>query len=277
MEIQNIFKLIGEADVSFAKFLYLKKMEIDFPDKNQEIFATYKDFVRILLKLFSEDFGFLRFLEQKFFKSKAYCTFSHESSLLYDQLIKDYPQVYLLDYDFLCSKDLSLDEMLNKLKISWCECFVKEKFQELHNEFDLLAKKYNFGYGNVPVLYEEDVNQYQNFIKKLRVQSYLWGNYEMRFGYNERFKEAYKKLIDGKDLKPKKNIFELWRENGENLPFKVRLDSWSDSLGHYALIEDVKVKKWPYGDAFGQYFFYKKPGRKGEIDNSGCYRWKIVD
>lgn len=74
-----------------------------------------------------------------------------------------------------------------------------------------------------------------------------------------------------------KNIFQLWRENGEILPFKVRLDSWSDYLEHYALIEEIEIKKWPYGNAFGQYFFHKKPGRKGKIDNAGCYRWKIVD
>lgn len=72
----------------------------------------------------------------------------------------------------------------------------------------------------------------------------------------------------------KKNIFELWRENNETLPFKVVLDSW-DEAKHYAIIEKIEVKNWPYGNAFGQYFFYGKPGKRGLIRNAGTYRWTI--
>ncbi len=72
----------------------------------------------------------------------------------------------------------------------------------------------------------------------------------------------------------KKNIFELWRENGEKVPFKVVLDSW-DETKHYAVIEEVQVGNWPYGNAFGQYFFYGKPRKKGSIKNAGTYRWKL--
>lgn len=73
-----------------------------------------------------------------------------------------------------------------------------------------------------------------------------------------------------------KNIFELWRENGEKLPFKAVIDSWSEAKGHYALIEKIEIKKWPYGNAYGQYFFNGKPGEKGYIRNAGTYRWKLV-
>lgn len=72
----------------------------------------------------------------------------------------------------------------------------------------------------------------------------------------------------------KKNIFELWRENGEKLPFMAIIDSW-DETKHYALIEKIEIKKWPYGNAFGQYFFNGEPGEKGAIRNSGTYRWKL--
>jgi hypothetical protein len=71
------------------------------------------------------------------------------------------------------------------------------------------------------------------------------------------------------------NLFELWKQNNEQLPFKATLDSWSEEAGHYVLIEKIEIKKWPYGTAYGQYFFYGKAGRIGKIDNSGTYRWKI--
>lgn len=74
-----------------------------------------------------------------------------------------------------------------------------------------------------------------------------------------------------------KNLFELWRENGEKLPFKAVSDSWSESSGHYVLIKSIKIKNWPYGYAIGQYFFYGKPGKIGVIANSGCYKWKIKE
>lgn len=72
-----------------------------------------------------------------------------------------------------------------------------------------------------------------------------------------------------------KNLFQLWKENNEQLPFKAILNSWSEEAGHYALIEKIEIKKWPYGTAYGQYFFHGNPGKIGKIDNAGCYRWEI--
>ncbi|MDD2753429.1 MAG: hypothetical protein PHT44_02380 [Candidatus Portnoybacteria bacterium] len=72
----------------------------------------------------------------------------------------------------------------------------------------------------------------------------------------------------------KKNIFELWRENGEKISFIVILDSWNEAK-HYAVVEKIEIKNWPFGNAFGQYFFYGKPCKRGLIKNSGTYRWKL--
>lgn len=76
-------------------------------------------------------------------------------------------------------------------------------------------------------------------------------------------------------MKEYKNIFELWKDNNERLPFKVRINSWSES--HFAIVEKIEIIKWPYGKAFGQYFFYGKPGKNGLIENSGTYRWTLVE
>jgi hypothetical protein len=77
-------------------------------------------------------------------------------------------------------------------------------------------------------------------------------------------------------MQDKLNIFQIWRENGERLPFKVRKDSWSESLGHFAVIEKIEIGKWPYGKAYGQYFFHRVPGRKEEIRSAGTYSWTLV-
>lgn len=71
-----------------------------------------------------------------------------------------------------------------------------------------------------------------------------------------------------------KNIFQLWRENDEKLPFVVIKNSW-DETKHYAVIEKIEIGKWPYGKAYGQYFFNGKAGEKGLIDASGTYSWKM--
>jgi hypothetical protein len=78
-------------------------------------------------------------------------------------------------------------------------------------------------------------------------------------------------------MSEKQNIFQIWRENGEKLPFKARIDSWSESLGHFALIEKIEIGKWPYGEAHGQYFFHGVPGEKSEIRNAGTYRWTLIE
>jgi hypothetical protein len=39
------------------------------------------------------------------------------------------------------------------------------------------------------------------------------------------------------------NIFQLWKVNGERLPFPVVKNSWSATPGHYLLVEKVEIKK----------------------------------
>jgi len=48
-----------------------------------------------------------------------------------------------------------------------------------------------------------------------------------------------------------KNIFQLWRENGETLPFKVAKSTWSAEVGHYLVVERIEIKSSPYGAAWG--------------------------
>lgn len=72
----------------------------------------------------------------------------------------------------------------------------------------------------------------------------------------------------------KKNIFQLWKDNNEKLPFNAIIDSWDESK-HYVVVEDIEISSWPYGKATGQYFFNGTPGEKGSIKNAGTYRWKF--
>lgn len=74
-----------------------------------------------------------------------------------------------------------------------------------------------------------------------------------------------------------KNIFQLWRENGEKLPLKVIRNSWNPAAGHYLVVEEVAVKKWPYGDAWGRYHW--RGGAAGPTEKircSGTYAWRLL-
>ena len=73
-----------------------------------------------------------------------------------------------------------------------------------------------------------------------------------------------------------KNIFQLWKENGERLPFKVAKSTWSAAKGHYLIVEKVEVKKWPYGDAWGHYHWHGRPSERGKIKAAGTYNWKLI-
>ncbi|MGX5832437.1 hypothetical protein [Mesorhizobium sp. 43Arga] len=72
-----------------------------------------------------------------------------------------------------------------------------------------------------------------------------------------------------------KNIVQLWRENGEVLPFKAVKSSWSADVGHYLVVERVEVKTWPYGNAWGQCHWQGVPGGHGEkVNQPGTYTWR---
>jgi hypothetical protein len=42
-----------------------------------------------------------------------------------------------------------------------------------------------------------------------------------------------------------KNVFQIWREQGEKFPFKVIRWTWSP--GRTFLVERIEIGKWPYG------------------------------
>lgn len=82
------------------------------------------------------------------------------------------------------------------------------------------------------------------------------------------------------------NIFELWKTNGEVLPFAVRRDSWATTT--HVVVERIEIKKWPYGSACG--WVYRKGIKQPaigesfpsddsapEISCAGCYQWNLVD
>ena len=84
-----------------------------------------------------------------------------------------------------------------------------------------------------------------------------------------------------------KNVFQIWHENGEEVPFLVRKPEWhGDSYFMVTRIE-VSPEKWKhfdktgdiYGKAFG--FFYRRGervtvGGPTELSNSGVYKWRRV-
>jgi len=42
-----------------------------------------------------------------------------------------------------------------------------------------------------------------------------------------------------------KNIFQLWKENGERLPFIVARNSWDAASGSYLVVERIEIKNGP--------------------------------
>lgn len=82
-----------------------------------------------------------------------------------------------------------------------------------------------------------------------------------------------------------KNIFEIWKDNGERTPFAVRRWNWTSE--YYTIVIGVIVKKWPYGDAYGyptvngtysNHYEYDTRWKNGRIiPCCGCYQWTLVE
>jgi hypothetical protein len=77
-------------------------------------------------------------------------------------------------------------------------------------------------------------------------------------------------------MEDSKNIFQIWKENEEALPFKAKRSHWSGDVEQYYIVESIEIKKWPYGDAFGRYFRNGNVGECELIKNSGTYSWELV-
>lgn len=81
------------------------------------------------------------------------------------------------------------------------------------------------------------------------------------------------------------NIFEIWRKNGEKVPFAVRKMSWSNP-DIYAVVVEVVPDKNNYGKAYGypttkgtsnDFFEYDKGWRNNrQIPVAGCFVWEEV-
>jgi len=85
----------------------------------------------------------------------------------------------------------------------------------------------------------------------------------------------------------KKNVFELWKENGEKLPFKIRRTNWA-MPNVFILVEKIIINKYPYGTAFGKSMSITNDGkeilskfqhhcRNGIIGCAGCFQWLIFE
>lgn len=82
-----------------------------------------------------------------------------------------------------------------------------------------------------------------------------------------------------------KNIFQIWRDNGEKLPIKVRRCNWSSAF--YTVVERIEIGNWPYGKAYGyptiegertdHYNYDKQWCDQGIIPCCGCYQWSLVE
>jgi hypothetical protein len=76
------------------------------------------------------------------------------------------------------------------------------------------------------------------------------------------------------DTQCDKNVFQLWKENGEILPFKVVRWTWNPAT--VFLIEQIEIGKWPYGKAHGRFIRNGVQGPPEKLANAGSYEWKIV-
>lgn len=83
-----------------------------------------------------------------------------------------------------------------------------------------------------------------------------------------------------------KNIFEIWKEKKEILPFKVRRDNWT-MPNVFILVEKIIIKKFPYGIAEGKSMTINDKGeevisenqyhcKNGIIGCAGCYQWHLL-
>ena len=74
-----------------------------------------------------------------------------------------------------------------------------------------------------------------------------------------------------------KNVFQLWKEGGEKLPFKVIRWTWNPATSAF-LVERIEVGKWPYGKAWGRFIRDGVPeATPQQLSGAGSYQWKVVE
>jgi len=87
------------------------------------------------------------------------------------------------------------------------------------------------------------------------------------------------------DLRMIQNLFQIWKYNGEVLPFAAWLNTWNKD--RYTIVEEIKIEHWPYGIARGYptvngipsdiYECYPEWKSDRVIPNAGVYRWEHVN
>ena len=78
------------------------------------------------------------------------------------------------------------------------------------------------------------------------------------------------------DTECNKNVFQLWKEGGEKLPFKVIRWTWHPATSAF-LVERIEVRKWPYGKAWGRFIRNGVPEAPQQLSGAGSYQWKVVE
>jgi len=82
---------------------------------------------------------------------------------------------------------------------------------------------------------------------------------------------------------PLKNVFQLYIENKQKLPLKVRKWRWHETT--YFSITEIKDGKWYYyqkkaklyGKIYGDMYCKDKLSKKNiKLENSGSYQWQLV-
>ncbi len=78
-----------------------------------------------------------------------------------------------------------------------------------------------------------------------------------------------------------KNVFEIWNDNNEQLPFFVRRHSWGKNSKF--LVTEIEIKEEYYkktGKLYGvaKGFFYRRGDKEGfqGLNCAGCYQWDKV-
>jgi hypothetical protein len=89
-----------------------------------------------------------------------------------------------------------------------------------------------------------------------------------------------------------KNVFQIWRDNGKNLPIMVKRFSWGNTA--FLVTEINSIVEHPDGRIYGQaYGYYYQNGKKihrndsiypklyvndylSKLNEAGCYQWILI-
>ncbi|GEM_PF-1651440 len=76
---------------------------------------------------------------------------------------------------------------------------------------------------------------------------------------------------------PPHNIFELWGLNNQSLPFKVIRETWYAKADQFFLVEEIEIRKVPYGFAWGRYCRDGEFKEREKIKGAGSYQWLMKE